>query len=234
MSLKLLVPFGLFLLVACLPPATEEKAEEVPLHKNANGRAEGLQKNYYEDGKIKNEVTYVDGKRTGPARQFYTTGKLESEITYKDNQKDGPSKWYYEDGILYQEVTFVQGKKHGEEKKYHNTGKLMARLYWDNGRVLPGLKEYDFDGKELRQPYIVVSGQGKLTLKLSNADERVEFYVGKLAANQALEDATVEPLQVVNGVATYQMPAGATSVHFIAKRKTALKNEQLLTLEYKP
>ena len=89
MSLKLLVPFGLFLLVACLPPATEEKAEEVPLHKNANGRAEGLQKNYYEDGKIKNEVTYVDGKRTGPPGNITPQANSSRKLPIRTIRKTG-------------------------------------------------------------------------------------------------------------------------------------------------
>ena len=221
----------LLALIGCTEP-TSEKAEDKPLTKNAAGRAEGVQKSYYENGKIKNEVTYVDGRRDGPARQYYTNGQAESEITYKNNVKDGRSKWYYEDGILYQEVTFRAGKKHGLEKKYHNTGQLMAELYWADDEVLPGLKEYDFNGKELRQPYIVASGTQQLSLKMSNGDEKADYYIGKLEAGQSLAAAGLTPLPKNNGVANYKVPAGTKSVEIIVERKTSLKNPQILTLSY--
>ncbi len=223
--------FPLLLLLACADPATENSAEK-PLTMNAAGRAEGVQKNYYEGGKIKNEVTYVDGRRDGPAKQYYTNGQAESEITYKNNVKDGPSKWYYEDGILYQEVTFRAGKKHGVEKKYHNTGKIMAELFWADGEVLPGLKEYDFNGKELRQPYLVVEGTSTLTIKLSNGDEKATFYIGKLEKGQSLTAAGLIPLPQNKGVARYTVPAGVKTVDILAERKTSMKNPQILTLSY--
>jgi len=227
----------LFVLLFCLSAACSEKAAtesaaDKPLTKNAQGRAEGVQKSYYETGKIKNEVTYVDGRRDGPARQYYANGQAESEITYKNNLKDGPSRWYYEDGILYQEVPFRAGKKHGVEKKYHNTGKIMAELFWAHGEPLPGLKEYDFNGKALRQPYIAVDGDRKLEIKLSNGDEKVTFFIGKLADGQPMAGAGLEALPVNKGIATYTLKAGQKSLDLVALRKTSMKNPQILTHTY--
>jgi hypothetical protein len=222
---------GLLALISCADPVSEKDSAQ-PLTKNAAGRAEGTQKNYYEDGKIKNEVSYVDGRRDGAAKQYYTNGQAESEISYKDNVKDGPSKWYYEDGILYQEVTYRSGKKHGIEKKYHNTGKLMAELFWTDGEVLPGLKEYDYNSKLLRQPYIVVTGDKTLRLKMSNGDEKAEYYIGKLAEGQSLVGAGLQVLPKNKGEAVYTVPAGQKTVHIVVERKTALKNPQTLLLSY--
>jgi len=223
--------FCLMALISCSDGAKDTKNDK-PFSMNEAGRAEGVQKNFYEDGRLKNEVTYVDGRRDGPARQYYAHGQAESEITYKNNVKDGPSKWYYEDGILYQEVTFKAGKKHGLEKKYHNTGKIMAELYWAEGEVLPGLKEYDVKGKPLRQPYIVVSGDRKLSIKMSNGDEKAEYYIGKLDAGQTLVSANLTPLPKNKGEATYNVPAGVKTIDIIAERKTSLKNPQILTFSY--
>lgn len=228
--MKYLFPL-LVLLIGCADPAAEKSADK-PLTKNAAGRAEGVQKNYYEDGKIKNEVTYVDGRREGPARQYYTNGQAESEITYKNNVKDGPSKWYYEDGILYQEVTFRNGKKQSVEKKYHNTGKIMAELYWADGEALPGLKEYDYNGKELRQPYPVIEGSKTLSIKLSNGDEKADYYIGSLEEGQSLTAAGLSPLPKNKGVAQYTVPAGVKTVNIIVERKTSLKNPQILIHSY--
>lgn len=210
----------------------QQNDSEVNALQSISGKAEGLQKNYYDDGTLKNEVTYVAGKRNGPARQFYKNGKPESEINYKDNKKDGASKWYYEDGLLYQEISYSEGQKHGKEIKYHNNRRKMAELSWKNDEPLPGLVEYDYNGKALRQPYIVVSGTGKLEIKLSNGDEKVKFYLGKLEENQTLVEAGLQELDTQAGVAYYKPKAGEKSVELVAFRKTAMRNPQILTLSY--
>lgn len=219
---------GLFLL-GC---GGQQNDSEVNALQSISGKAEGLQKNYYDDGTLKNEVTYVAGKRNGPARQFYKNGKPESEINYKDNKKDGPSKWYYEDGLLYQEISYLDGQKHGKEIKYHNNRRKMAELDWKNDEPLAGLIEYDYNGKPLRQPYIVVSGSKKLEIKLSNGDEKVKFYLGKLEANQNMLEANLLELDSQAGVAYYTPKAGEKTLDLVAFRKTAMRNPQILTLSY--
>ena len=48
---------------------------------------EGLQKDYFEDGKVKYELPYKNGKPEGTAKEFYPNGKLFVEATYSVDRK---------------------------------------------------------------------------------------------------------------------------------------------------
>ncbi|MFC1644387.1 WG repeat-containing protein, partial [Candidatus Omnitrophota bacterium] len=47
---------------------------------------DGVHKNYYENGKVKSEATYKNGKQNGPVRWYHENGKLKSEHIYKDGK----------------------------------------------------------------------------------------------------------------------------------------------------
>jgi hypothetical protein len=193
---------------------------------------EGVSRNYFENGKLRNEVPVKDGKRNGEAREYYENGQLAASIVYESDQKSGLSRWYYQDGILFQEVSFVANQKHGIEKKYYNTGELMASLPWKHGATTSGLKEYQKNGKLVKQPEITVSGHGTLTLRLSNGAEQVSFYMGDMAADEPLDESKHQLIPSQKGVAMLKAPSEATT--FIAVRKSNMKNPQILLHNWKP
>lgn len=216
-------------LVSC--SESEHKTQNVV---NAAGQIiDGISINYYDDGSIRSEVPVKDGKRHGEAREYYENGQLAASIAYENDLKNGTSKWYYQDGILYQQAIFVDNKKHGLEKKYYNTGELMAVLRWKEGETLPGLMEFHKNGKEVRQPSIVVTEKGgKLTIRLSNGAERVVFYAGQLADDQVLDPTMHRELETKKGLAS--MPATGAPVHLIAVRRSNMKHPQILRYTYQP
>ena len=55
----------------------------------------GISKEYYENGTIKEEVNYKDGKLNGISREYYENGSLKSESTFKNGALDGKVKEYY-------------------------------------------------------------------------------------------------------------------------------------------
>ncbi len=220
---------AIFFFVSC--SESEPKTENVV---NAAGQLiDGVSMNYYDDGSIRSEVPVKDGKRHGEAREYYENGKLAASIVYENDQKNGTSKWYYQDGILYQQAIFVDNKKHGLEKKYYNTGELMAVLRWKEGETLPGLMEFNKNGKEVRQPSIVVTEKGgKLTIRLSNGAERVTFYEGQLGDDEVLDPAVNRELPTKKGLAS--MSATGAPVHLIAVRRSNMKHPQILRYTYQP
>ena len=44
---------------------------------------------YFENGKIKSEITYKDSLKFGKARYYYSNGFLKEELTYENNIKIG-------------------------------------------------------------------------------------------------------------------------------------------------
>mgnify|MGYP002789900561 CR=1 FL=1 len=227
---------ALYCLFVCVffASCSEEKTPKIENVVDANGRLmEGVSVNYHANGQVQNEVPVKNGKRHGEAKEYYENGTLAASIEYQADTKNGWSRWYYQDGILYQEAQYVDNQKHGIEKKYHNTGELMAELRWKNGAPLPGLKEYQPDGREVKQPEIRAQVKGnKLEVRMSNGSTQVQFYEGLLGDDEILDPAKHPVLETVDGVA--RLPWKGQPVHVIASRKSNFKNPQLLRYTHNP
>ena len=76
-----------------------------------NGKVEGIQKDYYENGKIKREISHKNGVVDGLAKVYYPTGKLMLEENYKNDQLDGIVKRYDESGKIISEEFYKNGNK---------------------------------------------------------------------------------------------------------------------------
>ena len=55
----------------------------------------GINKEYYENGTIKEEVSYSNGKLNGIFKEYYEDGSLKSEGNYNNGVMDGIVKEYY-------------------------------------------------------------------------------------------------------------------------------------------
>lgn len=90
----------------------------------------------YENGQIKIESYYKNGKIIDTYKEYYKNGQLKIE----ENHKDVTSKHYYETGKLQSELIYENGI-------------LITRSYYDDGQqvkfeIANGLvKEYYYDGK---------------------------------------------------------------------------------------
>jgi antitoxin component YwqK of YwqJK toxin-antitoxin module len=60
---------------------------------DAHGKKNGLEKQYYQSGKIEYERPYVNNKRNGILKRYYESGKLEMETVYK-NDIEQETKYY--------------------------------------------------------------------------------------------------------------------------------------------
>ena len=58
-------------------------------------KGSGINKEYYENGIIKEEMSYKDGKLNGIFKEYYENGSLKSKGTFKDGALDGEVKEYY-------------------------------------------------------------------------------------------------------------------------------------------
>lgn len=59
------------------------------------GKKEGSQKRYYENGQIHTEEYFIADKLDGIYKGFHKNGILQTEITYKNGKKEGFSRIYY-------------------------------------------------------------------------------------------------------------------------------------------
>ena len=79
--------------------------------KNTVPLKNGVDKEYYENGKIRKETPYVNGKREGAVKQYYPNGSLKSESMYRNNQSTGMTKTYYETGELEKVYSYQKGRR---------------------------------------------------------------------------------------------------------------------------
>ena len=109
---------------------------------------DGLIKEYHDNGQLKSERTYKDGKLDGLIKEYHDNGQLKSEITYKDGKKNGPYTWYWDNGNISDQGAYKDGKLDGPIKVYYYTGELqiegvlkyrqkvgIVRGYYKNGQL---------------------------------------------------------------------------------------------------
>jgi len=108
---------------------------EIPLK---NGKWEGIVRNYYESGKIKQETPLKNDKMEGIVRRYYESGELESEIPYKNDKVEGIGRTYYKSGKLREETPFKNGKTEGIAKTYKENGRLWGKVLYHNDKVVSG------------------------------------------------------------------------------------------------
>ncbi len=89
------------------------------------GYGEEPVREYYENGKLKSEVGYKNGRFNGPTKEYYANGKLKLEGFSKDGEPEGLIKTYYESGRIETEVVYKDGEPvAGTFKEYDEKGNL--------------------------------------------------------------------------------------------------------------
>ena len=112
-----------------------------------NNKKEDLWKQYYNNGKIKSELTYKNNKADGYAKFYYENGNVSEEGLWQSNKWVGAYKMYFENGNLSYEWNYTeQGKRTGTQKYYHPNGKIMIEGDWQEGKENGIIKEYDDAG----------------------------------------------------------------------------------------
>jgi hypothetical protein len=83
---------------------------------------------YYNNGRLQNEGTLLNGKIDGQLNVYYKTGVLKSSNHYKEGRRHGIWKDYYQNGALLRIYEFADGKGKGPGKRYFINGQLMQEL----------------------------------------------------------------------------------------------------------
>jgi hypothetical protein len=216
----------------------ETKKKEVKSKKKAD-TTDGVKKYYSKDGKLKTELTILNGKRNGVAKTYYKNGRVSLEMNYKMGKREGVSNRYYENGSLYQETNYKEDKMHGARKKYREDGQPMSIARYENDRPCSGLQEFLSKGdKKDNFPSIVITAEDRLkqegiyiiNLSLSDKSRRVKFYIGNLSASGCLSEKLISVMTDKNtgkGKVPYSLPPRGfmmEELNFVAEVETNLGN----------
>ncbi|HRH01611.1 MAG TPA: hypothetical protein PLN13_05505 [Bacteroidia bacterium] len=89
---------------------------------------EGLNTDYYNNGKEKMKGVIKDGLREGLWQAWYETGVLWSEANYVKGINHGKSVTYFENGKIRYEGMYTNGQKTGIWNYYDEEGKLVKTI----------------------------------------------------------------------------------------------------------
>ncbi len=87
----------------------------------------------------KDAVTYTlasDTAFTGKAVETYENGALKSESFYEEGRRNGLRRDYHENGALSFTVTYIKGNYDGQLETYYENGQLNGRETYANGVLL--------------------------------------------------------------------------------------------------
>lgn len=157
-----------------------------------NGKPEGIRRDFDTSGKIERAFIFKkgviigegiiteNGQRQGVWREFYADGKLKGEGSYLDDKRTGEWNFYYQNGVLEQIGKFdKQGKPVGEWNWYYDDGKLLREENYYNGMKDGLMTEYDKSGNVIVQgEYINDLEEGKWVFKVGDMHVEGEYSEG--------------------------------------------------------
>jgi TonB family protein len=97
---------------------------------------DGVVKNYYPDGKVESEISFLNGIREGEAKFYNADGTLKEERLYVNGRVDGLVKVYGDSGKLKELVNLENGKRHGPVSIFNENGEYETDIYYEEGKKL--------------------------------------------------------------------------------------------------
>jgi antitoxin component YwqK of YwqJK toxin-antitoxin module len=101
----------------------------------ANGVKQGIEKKYYPNGQVSEEIEWQNGIKNGMWNQYFDDRTAKMKSTCKNNQLTGPYTFYWPNGRLYIQGWFVDDKREGKWLFYTDEGKLKWELNYVKGRA---------------------------------------------------------------------------------------------------
>lgn len=133
-----------------------------------------VESTYYDNGKIKTEITYKDSMKFGKAKFYHSNGLIKDEFNYVNNKIEGNYFSYDEEGFVTFKGQFVNGYAVGP-LYYYKKGKTL--LY--NERNFAGdiyfVRKYDSINHELIKEEGVCVNIDTNVYRLLNLDKQKYF-----------------------------------------------------------
>ena len=92
----------------------------------------------YENGQIKSEGNYKDGKPDGKVTGWFENGQIQTVLNLKDGKLDGKVIDWYENGQIEAEGNYKDGKLDGKATYWHENGKIKGKVTFKDGKCISG------------------------------------------------------------------------------------------------
>ncbi|MCO5260085.1 MAG: hypothetical protein M9916_08075 [Crocinitomicaceae bacterium] len=112
-----------------------------------NGRENGIDTTYYEDGCIQAIRSHIQGAESGSWYYYYdSTQVLAWEMNYYLGEKDGKQVYFKANGDTTKLETYKNGVLHGPRKQYFKGSKLFKEVNYANGLLDGPFKVFNVQG----------------------------------------------------------------------------------------
>ncbi|MCK5689996.1 hypothetical protein KAI87_12040, partial [Myxococcota bacterium] len=96
----------------------------------------------HSNGQKASEAYTVDGKKEGLEQEWYDDGTLKAERNYKNGELNGKSTEYFPTGTEKRKGSYANAKRDGEWVELDETGNALMRQLYNNGeKVRPEAPE---------------------------------------------------------------------------------------------
>ena len=103
---------------------------------NASNPLDGWFRLYWENGNLRYEWYFKDGKQDGESKAWWPNGNIKSKRNYKDGKFDGLRNSWYEDGQVAGIRDYKYGKKDGLWTDYYKSGKVWMKKTYESGNCI--------------------------------------------------------------------------------------------------
>lgn len=112
----------------------------------------------YDNGRIKREVQYRNGKLDGVMRGWYENGAIEFERQYRDGEENGEHRGWYADGARRFVYHYAHGLSEGEQRQWFDNGLPLTWFNHVRGHEVGLQRMWNADGT-IRSSYAVRDGK---------------------------------------------------------------------------
>ncbi len=108
-----------------------------------NGLREGMHREWFRSGNLKDEISYKDGLKDGEYRHWSDHGQLVEEGHYVKGKLNGLIKEWYKNGNIKLEVNYKNGEMNGLRTEWYKSGHKWSEQQMENGYVVWGKHFYN-------------------------------------------------------------------------------------------
>jgi len=105
---------------------------------NGDQKGYGNKTWWYENGQMRYEHNFKDGKKDGKSTRWYENGQMRYEHNFKDGKKDGKFIWWHENGQIKLEENYKDGKLDGKETYWYENGQRQSESNYKDGKCISG------------------------------------------------------------------------------------------------
>lgn len=99
-----------------------------------DGLQNGISKKWYDTKKLMEQRNYFNGKKNGRQTAFWENGNKKFEFTAKDDAYEGELKEWNIEGKLIHLANYKNGQENGTQKLWYDNGKIRANYVIIDGK----------------------------------------------------------------------------------------------------